>query len=146
MPSFTTIFRAIVMLAAGVVVVKGWQLYGPSAERMKAFTAQSLERTRAAWNESQQPAPPDAVLTTDPPGAAAPFTAALQQPSHSNTVSAAPLAIPSVLPGESDPVAPAMFSESAAEETAPQASDRMPAIPAAEADRLPALLARLEAL
>ena len=33
MPSLTTIFRAVVMLAVGAVVFKGWQMYGPPTEQ-----------------------------------------------------------------------------------------------------------------
>ena len=33
MPSFTTIYRAAVMLAVGAIVFKGWQMYGPPAEQ-----------------------------------------------------------------------------------------------------------------
>lgn len=50
MPSLTTVSRAIVMIVAGVIVVKGWQLYGPSNEQVKNFAAAALETAQTAWN------------------------------------------------------------------------------------------------
>ena len=43
MPSFQTIFRAVVMVAVGAVAVKGWHLYGPTNEQVKSAVAQAVE-------------------------------------------------------------------------------------------------------
>ncbi|MEX2308163.1 MAG: hypothetical protein WD738_11250 [Pirellulales bacterium] len=53
MPSFTTIYRAIVMVAAGVIVVKGWQLYGPTTEQLKSAGVRTIELASAVWNQTQ---------------------------------------------------------------------------------------------
>ena len=149
MPSFTTVFRAAVMLATGVLVVKGWQLYGPSAEQMKSFTARAIAVAQEALNESQQPAEPNASLTADPQGVTPPFAAPVPPPLNSDTASVTDLtpAAQVVPPVSSEPDAPPAFSRSVVDEQGPTTpDDNMPAIADADADRLPALLARLEAL
>ena len=55
MPSLTTIFRAMVMMAVGAIVFKGWQLYGPPAEQVKSVAAQSRRYGEAAWKNFQMP-------------------------------------------------------------------------------------------
>jgi hypothetical protein len=49
MPSFTTIYRAVVMLAVGAIVFKGWQLYGPSAEQVKSVAVRAVDMAQTAW-------------------------------------------------------------------------------------------------
>ena len=53
MPSFTTMFRAIVMVAVGAAAFKGWQLYGPSNEKVKAFVVRASEMAQSAWKDYQ---------------------------------------------------------------------------------------------
>ena len=75
MPSSSTVFRAIVMIVAGVFVAKGWQLYGPSNEQLKTFAAAAMEKAQVAWNGSPDNAinsPPQAI---DPRSAAPPVVA-----------------------------------------------------------------------
>ena len=69
MPSFTTIFRAVVMVAVVVVAVKGWKLYGPTNEQVKNVATQAIEMVKSRL-ESQQPATPD-PRTAAPPLAGA---------------------------------------------------------------------------
>ena len=69
MPSFTTIFRAVVMVAVVVVAVKGWKLYGPTNEQVKTVATQAIEMVKSRL-ESQQPATPD-PRTAAPPLAVA---------------------------------------------------------------------------
>jgi cytoskeletal protein RodZ len=54
MPSLTTVVRALVMIVTGLMVVKGWQLYGPSTEQVRTFAVAALEKAQAAWNESAE--------------------------------------------------------------------------------------------
>jgi hypothetical protein len=90
MPSFTTVYRAAVMIAAGVIIVKGWQLYGPSAEQVKSFAVSAMDTAQSAWNKSRGQ---DADATnandprmTTPPTAASPPAA----PASSAPLNAAP--------------------------------------------------------
>jgi hypothetical protein len=82
MPSITTVFRAIVMIATGVIVVKGWQHYGPSNEQVKTFAVAALEKAQTVWNGS--------------PGDAASASSAIIDPRSGE---------PSVL-GDASPIAP----------------------------------------
>jgi hypothetical protein len=53
MPSFATLYRAIVMLAAAVIIVKGWQHYGPSTAQMKSAARRVVDLAHSALNESE---------------------------------------------------------------------------------------------
>jgi hypothetical protein len=66
MPSLKTFYRAVVMIVTGVIVVKGWQLYGPSTEQVKTFAVAAMEKAQTAWNASQQPADDAAIAANDP--------------------------------------------------------------------------------
>ena len=66
MPTFSTIYRAIVMIAVGVIVVKGWQLYGPTNEQAKSFGVRALDMAQSAWNNTQQPATESSGPAADP--------------------------------------------------------------------------------
>ena len=166
MPSFTTIFRAVVMLAAAVIVVKGWQLYGPSAEQIKALTGRAAEIAQSAWNELQQPTSSSQSLTVDQQEMAPAFAA---PPPIASEGGVATPAVPGVLAADTNPVAPPVFGEPnaagggafgelsradalARSEIHPlqvagaSAPDRMASEPGADDDRLPNLLARLESL
>jgi hypothetical protein len=54
MATMTTVYRAAVMVATGVIVVKGWQLYGPSTEQVKTFAASALAKAQAALDPAGQ--------------------------------------------------------------------------------------------
>jgi hypothetical protein len=79
MPSSTTIFRAVVMLAVGAIVFKGWQQYRPSAEKVKSVAARGVDMAQAAWKNFQTP-DKEAHSATDTRGGAPPFAQATQQP------------------------------------------------------------------
>ena len=72
MPSFTTIFRAGVMLAVGAIVFKGWQLYGPPAEKVKSIAVRAVDMAQAAWKNFQTP-DKAADPAAEPPAGAPPF-------------------------------------------------------------------------
>src|SRR5690348_1327665 len=43
MPSMQTVFRLVVMVVVGAIVVKGWKLYGPPNEQVQAAAAHAQE-------------------------------------------------------------------------------------------------------
>ena len=146
MPTFTTFFRAAVMIATGILVVKGWQLYGPSAEQMKSFAGRAIELAHESWNGSDQ-AESNGSLAADPQGLAASFAPAADRPAFASGTADAPHADLGAAPAFAAPVAPAVFADStAAEEPALAASDKMAASEGIEGDRMAALLAHLEQL
>jgi hypothetical protein len=136
MPSFSTILRAVAMLIAAIIVVKGWQLYGPSAEQMKSWTAQLAEQVHLALSERPQLAPDSA-----------------EPESELKSATIAPVSLPDV-------VAPASSFEAtgfaevppltpeAPNGRAPGTANLVPASQTAslESERMPTLLARLERL
>jgi hypothetical protein len=135
MSPLKTIYRLVVMIAAGVIVVKGWQLYGPPAEKVKAFAVSAVEMAQSAWNKSQpEPTPP----VDDPRPQAAQLVA--NEPDVSGDT--APL-----FAGAGEPVtAPALqaVDQAPAEPAGGQTTDATAAAPGS--DVLPQLLARLEAI
>ena len=128
MPSFTTIYRAIVMVAAGVIVVKGWQLYGPTTEQLKSAGVRTIELASAVWNQTQSAGPSNDAA--DPRLAAPVVPAAATAPNNVNEP--APL------------LSPAAPTEAAADQlvnaTSAQADNRE------IDDRLPPLYSRLKEL
>jgi hypothetical protein len=139
MPTFTTVFRAVVMFGAAIMIVKGWQLYGLSADQMKSLTARAVDVAATAWYGPQQPA--DGRLAADPGETAPPFVPPLAQRNHS----AAPTS-PNVPPNKKPADSVAFVPSATAEQDMAAAADRRPSIEPLEADRLPVLLTRLEAL
>lgn len=98
MPSWTTLYRAVVMIAAGVIVVKGWQQYGPSAEQARAFAMNAIEKAQAAWNESATEAKPTTAANLDP-RTVVPLTEPSSSPS-STSIEPAPKLVPLLNAGE----------------------------------------------
>jgi len=136
MPSFTTVLRAAVMLVAAIVVVKGWQLYGPTTQQLKSWTAQLAEQVHIALSDRPQLAP-----------------VATESVSESKSFAAAPVSLPDVAApashfdatefAEVPPLTP-----EAANGRAPGRNNLPPASQAAsvESEQMPRLLARLERL
>jgi hypothetical protein len=123
MASFTTIYRAIVMVAAGIILVKGWQLYGPSTEQVKSLGARAAEMAHVAWSNLQSSEAQPVRMGEDPRLAAAPPASVIA----ASVVESAPLfSGPS---GHEEAVAP--ITESS---------------PAGGVDRLPALYSQLKEL
>jgi hypothetical protein len=52
-----TLFRATVMIAVGFGVVKGWQLYGPTNEQVKAAASQGLQFVQSKLQTAQPSKP-----------------------------------------------------------------------------------------
>jgi hypothetical protein len=90
MASVRTIFRAVVMIATGMIIVKGWQLYGPPAEKVQSFAAAALEKAQAAWNGTTD-------STVNPP-TAPPDPRSAAPPVFSNALPAATPALPQLVP------------------------------------------------
>jgi hypothetical protein len=139
MPSFTTIFRAVVMVVVGAVAVKGWQLFGPTNEQVKKTVAQAIEMAKSVLptEETQNKnAMPDPRSAGPQLGAnQAPPTLTAQAPASVGQTEA-----PKLLP-----------STDAAPGTAlNQAQVPPPVAPAqslmASGDRMPELMARLQKL
>jgi hypothetical protein len=135
MSPLRTIYRVIVMIAAGVVVVMGWQLYGPPTEKVKAFAVSAIERAQAAWNNSQEQTPPE-TLAEDPRPQSAPLIASEPGVPGANAAAFATGNEPTAAPELS-------VSNDAAAPTAATPSTELLAVEQ-ESDRLPQLLAQLE--
>jgi hypothetical protein len=142
MSSLRTIFRALVMVAAGVIVVKGWQLHGPSSEKVKATAISAIEMAEAAWNNTQQPAASPPVANDPRPQGA---LIASEQAVSSETA-------PLFAVTNNAPAAPQLNAaeDPAVATTAPDAGpstttgDSATASAGWESGRMPELLARLE--
>ena len=65
MPSLATVWRAIVMFAAAVLLVKGWQSYGPSAEQLKKITLRALGAASDSTKQTEKPFEEDPGLVTE---------------------------------------------------------------------------------
>jgi hypothetical protein len=132
MSMLRTFYRAVVMVAAGVIVVKGWQLYGPSTASVKAFAVEAMDKAQAAWGQSRSQTQPPATLAEDPRPQVAPLDAAAQNVAQTTA----------------PPFAAAGGTVTAPELSAisEDGSVLVAASPAADgqSERLPQLLARLE--
>jgi hypothetical protein len=143
MPSFTTIFRATVMLVMGAVAFKGWQLYGPPAGQVKSVAARAVDMAQAAWKNFQTP-DEAAKPTAEPKAGAPPFAQALQPPAAGVAIAPPALSAQTLTP---NPSIGAISSTSAP-------ASQSPITPLAKAapvagpneDRVKTLLSRLEQL
>jgi hypothetical protein len=137
MPNFKTLLRAAVMLVAAILIVKGWQFYGPTTQQLKSWTARIAERVHVALSEQPQLAP-----------------AASEAAGNSDTLRSLPATLPTLVaptPSRFEstefPVVPPIASSSATV-TGAAATQLDPAADAGSVDsnRMPMLLARLERL
>jgi hypothetical protein len=137
MPTFKTLLRAAVMLAAAIAIVKGWQLYGPTTQQLKSWTARFAERVHVALSDQPQLAPE-----------------ANEAIGNSSAVHAVPANLPPLVvptPGRFEstgfPAVPAIAADNATSAT-PAANQIVPAADTGPiaADRMPSLIARLERL
>jgi len=143
MPSFTTVFRAAVMLAVGAIVFKAWQMYGPPAEQVKSVAARAVDMAQAAWKNFQAP-DKAAKPSAQPPVGAPPF-AQTTQPSAGQVAISPPALSPQTL--TPSPPAVAIPSTSAPATPAPitPLAEKAPATGAND-DRVKTLMSRLEQL
>jgi hypothetical protein len=143
MPSFTTIFRATVMLAVGAIVFKGWQLFGPPAEQVKSVAARAIDMAQAAWKNFQSP-DKAAKPAAQSQGVTPPFARATQPPAGEVAITPPALSTQTLTPS---PPTGAIPSTSAAATQAPitPLAQTAPATGLSE-DRVKTLLSRLEQL
>lgn len=146
MPSFQTILRATVMAAVVAVVVKGWQLYGPTNEQVKSAVAQATDVGRAIldrWKQEPKAAIEDPRLAMPRAQLAAPTA---------NPPSTAQATAPQLLPA-TQPEAPKLLPESGvassvgpSQSTTTAANQTTPLSDSAAKDRMPDLMSRLAQL
>jgi hypothetical protein len=106
MPSMQTIFRAVVMVVVGAIVVKGWMLYGPTNEQVKKTYAQGKELVNSFIDSHQQGSSNE---MTDP--RLAPPRPAMGNSGSASVATASPLAPPTPM---AQTEAPKLLPESAA--------------------------------
>jgi hypothetical protein len=140
MPSFTTVFRAIVMLVAAVLLVKGWQSYGPSTEQLKSIALQALEAANAKQSE-RNVAEQNAGLVAEEK-ASAPLAPPLAVATESASQTARQQ--PNVHATWDSSVKPATFPDH--NKDASRGPDGRQSVSGADAEHLSALLKRLETL
>ena len=142
MPSFQTLFRAVVMVVIGVVGFKAWKLYGPTNEQVKSTASHVVELVQSAI-QSRQPAPNAAA---DPRVAAPQLT-----PSQGSAVAAPPMSPSSPIQGE----APKLLAQGDAVPVVNNPPAEVPSAPAGSpvvagapgsGDRVSELMARLQQL
>jgi hypothetical protein len=147
MPSFTTFFRAIVMLVVGVVGFKGWQMYGPPTDQVKSAAMRAVDFAQAAWKNFQSTDKPT-QQTVQPQAPAPPFVQTLQPPAADVAV-APPLSTSTQSLSPNPPIGSIPSTSAPAPQTpvTPLAATS-PASGAASAndDRVKALVSRLEQL
>jgi hypothetical protein len=143
MPSSTTIFRAVLMLAVGAGVFKGWQMYGPPAEKVKSIAGRAADMAQAAWKNFQGSAK-DAQPAVSVPAAAPPFAQAAQQPAGSTRIVSPALRAPTLLPSPPMDAAPIASATSTRSPITPLGVASPPAN--TTDDRVHALISQLEQL
>ncbi len=144
MPSFTTIYRAAVMIAIGAIVVKGWQLYGPSVEQVKSAVVSAVDMAQAAMKNSRSPVA-EARSTAGRSGAAPPFAATTPAETANSAAPATPALMPTNAASAPVDASPAPRFSQTTEPASPSVEQTSRGSTANDT-RLPALLSRLEQL
>jgi hypothetical protein len=124
------------MLVAAIVVVKGWQLYGPSREQLKSWTARIAEQVHLALSDRPRLAPAASEPANELTSAAA-ATQCLPN------VVAPPSRIEAIEFAEVPPITPEAAIGHAPESNPLRATTQAPPV---ESEGIPALLARLDRL
>jgi hypothetical protein len=134
MPTFTTIFRATVMVGVAILAVEAWQRYGPPAAHVKSIAARALEIAHDTLNQQE----PTLALTAAPPVSLPTVGPELSVAASPGTVTAPP-----VMSAEQPPAAPPMFPLASAAVATPPTSTDLGTEQSAD-DRLKSLMHRLE--
>jgi hypothetical protein len=150
MPSFTTIYRTVVMAAAGIIIIKAWQVWGPTGDQMWSIAHRAAEIAQEAGKLSNHRT--DAAQHL---GSATPDTPLLQEPAG-GAMNAANTPRPGTWPADAAiNVTQDNFANVASQSTShpafpvrPEASvpSNTPTLPAVDGDRLSMLMSRLEKL
>jgi hypothetical protein len=142
MPSLTTIYRAGVMLAVGAIAFKGWQLFGPPAEKVKSIAVSAVDMAQSAWKNLQTPdkaaAPPAQTHSGAPP-----FAQTLQPPAANMAIAPPALSTQTLTPSPTGAI-PSTSAPATQTPTTPSA-ETAPATGLKD-NRVQALLSRLEQL
>jgi hypothetical protein len=96
MPSMTTVYRFVVMMGVGLIVVTGWKHFGPSTEQVKSFAVAGMEKAKAAWNASSDG--PAANVSVADPRTATQSLVSETPASVSGATSQPPAAAPQLVP------------------------------------------------
>jgi hypothetical protein len=154
MPSFKTIYRAAIMIAVGAIVIKAWQLYGPTSEQVKSTVAKAIEMGHAVLNR-QQGSNSDARLVSGPENAPV-FAGGVQESAALNPALPPALNQPQAvgttapaneLPGSPLPTTPELIAAPPAKGVAAiPGPERIANVPAAADERVTALMSKLEKL
>ncbi len=144
MPSLTTIYRVIVMLAVGAIVVKGWRTYGPSAEQVKSTVVSAIDMAQTAMQHHQSP-DEETQMASDARGTAPRFS---KQPPAAEAGAILP---PAATLTRADTPGPPIDSISKARipprpDSSTPPAETPSAVPAGDGTRMPALLSRLAQL
>jgi len=141
-------FRAIVMVAVGAAAFKGWQLYGPSNDKVKAFVVRASEMAQSAWKDYQgKGKDTDAQSPVEQRSVAPAFAQTIQPPSADVSVTAPPLAAQTPVANQSASVIPSTIAPPAqAPPITPIVGTAPPAAASAGDDRVHTLLSRLQQL
>jgi hypothetical protein len=148
MSSFTTIYRAGVMIGVGVVAYKGWQLYGPPTDKVKSVAARAVDMAQNAWKDYQK-SDKDTRPAPEARGSAPPFSSqTLQPPAAAGSITAPPLSTQSTAPTSP---AGSIPSATSAPPLMPTPVSQMPSASGPNArdpknDRVQSLLSRLQQL
>lgn len=146
MPSFQTILRATVMAAVIAVVVKGWQLYGPTNEQVKSAVTQATDVGRAILDRWKQ----EPKAAVEDPRFAVPRAQLLTSPATppSTIEATAPPLLPAVQPEPAKLLSEqrAASPERPNQPNSATANQSTPSANIAPNDRLPELMSRLAQL
>jgi hypothetical protein len=149
MPSLKTLYRAVVMVATGIIVFKGWQLYGPTSEQMKTGAARALELAQDALSQVRQASAQNEPTNVDPRSASPTFAATANATIPPAQLAVAPPPSGMINSATNSFAVPPITTPPAATTEAPHLLSQdqdPPTMPAAETEKLPALMSRLEAL
>jgi hypothetical protein len=142
MPSMRTMFRALVMIAIGAALFKGWQMYGPPAEQVKSIAVRATDFAQAAWKNFQgkdhEAAPSAEVRGRTPPLAVA------QQPLGDIAIVPPALSTQTLTPSPPTGAIPSASGPTTQTAITPL-TDSAPATGSAD-DRVKTLMSRLEQL
>ena len=145
MPSFTTIYRAVVMFAVGAIVVTAWQHFGPSAEQVKTAAVAGIDMAETAWKNWHSPNKEE--RSNSPPAGSAPqFTQATPAGAAPNPT---PPPLATLDPAAAESVSTNAISSStipANRESLGPPAEKTGQSPAVSDQRMSGLLSRLEQL
>jgi hypothetical protein len=131
------------MLAVGAIAYKGWQLYGPPAEKVKSVAVSAVDMAQTAWKSFQTP-DKAAAPSAESRAGAPPFAQTLQPPAPNIAIAPPALSTQTLTPSPSTGAIPSISAPATQAPITPLA-ETAPATGLKD-DRVQALLSRLEQL